>query len=85
MDVGTLKFKMRYCLECAAEASRDDLRANWLAAAESWRLAIEFRARLQQLPAEWASLKSVAAGQGRSAVESPLPRRASGAVPLDHG
>jgi hypothetical protein len=74
MDVETLKFRLRYCLECAEEANRDDLRANWLFAAESWRLAIEFRARLQQLPAAWATLKSVAAGQGGSTVDGEVDR-----------
>jgi hypothetical protein len=62
-----LKLELLRCLERAEEADRDDVRRQWLAAAETWQSAIESRARIQHLTLEWATVKSVACGNGRSA------------------
>jgi hypothetical protein len=63
MDLEALKLKLLYCLNRAEVADRDDLRQQWLSAAETWQSAIEFRARIQYLTAEWATIKNIAAGK----------------------
>jgi hypothetical protein len=63
MDLEALKLKLLYCLDRAEEADRDDLRQHWLSAAETWQSAIEFRERVQYLTAEWATIRSIAAGK----------------------
>jgi len=63
VDVESLQLKVQYCVERAEEAKRDDVRQRWLEAADSWRLAIEYRIIVPNLIVEWTSLKIVAAGQ----------------------
>jgi hypothetical protein len=60
MDLEALKLELLHCLERAEEADRDDVRRQWLSAAETWQSAIESRAQIQHLTIEWATLKSVA-------------------------
>ena len=64
MNLEALKLELMRCLERAQEADRDDVRQQWLSAAETWQSAIESRARIQHLTLEWATLKSVARGRG---------------------
>ena len=40
--------KVQYCIERAEQAKRDDVR-RWLDAADSWRLAIEYRRTVPDL------------------------------------
>jgi hypothetical protein len=58
------------CRGRAEQADRDASRQQWLLAADTWQLAIEFKARVDHLTAEWASIKSVAAGKAISADRS---------------
>jgi hypothetical protein len=67
MGLEALKLNLLHCLERAEEADRDDLRQQWVSAAETWQSAIESRARIQHLTLEWATVKSVANGNVRSA------------------
>jgi len=68
MNLESLKLELLHCLERAEEADRDDVRRQWLSAAETWQSAIESRARIQHLSLEWATVKSVAiGGRGGSA------------------
>ena len=67
MNLEALKLELLRCLERAEEADRDDVRRQWLSAAETWQSAIESRARIQHLTLEWATVKSVANGNARSA------------------
>jgi hypothetical protein len=62
MNMESLKLELLRCLERAEEADRDDVRRQWLSAAETWQSAIETRARIQHLTLEWATVKSVAIG-----------------------
>jgi hypothetical protein len=64
MNLEALKLELMRCLERAQEADRDDVRQQWLSAAETWQSAIESRAKIQHLTLEWATLKSVARGRG---------------------
>jgi hypothetical protein len=66
MKLEALKLELLHCLERAEEADRDDLRQQWLSAAETWQAAIESRARIQHLTIEWTTLKSVASGKAGS-------------------
>jgi hypothetical protein len=59
----SLQLKVQYCVERAEQAKRDDVRQRWLEAADSWRRAIEYRAMVPDLIADWTNLKLVAAGQ----------------------
>ena len=43
MNIESLQLKVQYCVERAEQAKREDVRQQWLAAAESWRLAIQYR------------------------------------------
>jgi hypothetical protein len=63
VDVESLQLKVQYCVERSEEAKRDDVRQRWLEAADSWRLAIEYRIIVPNLIADWTSLKIAAAGQ----------------------
>ena len=67
MNLEALKLELMRCLERAQEADRDDVRQQWLSAAETWQSAIESRAKIQHLTLEWATVKSVANGNARSA------------------
>jgi len=60
MNLEALELELLRCLERAEEADRDDVRQQWLSAAETWQSAIESRARIQHLTLEWATVKSVA-------------------------
>lgn len=62
MDIESLQRKVQYCIERAEQAKLDDVR-RWLDAADSWRLAIEYRRTVPDLITEWTSLKIAAAGQ----------------------
>jgi len=62
MNLEALELELLRCLERAEEADRDDVRQQWLSAAETWQSAIESRARIQHLTLEWATVKSVAIG-----------------------
>jgi hypothetical protein len=73
MKLEALKLELLHCLERAEEADRDDLRRQWLSAAETWQSAIESRARIQHLTLEWATLKSTAYGKAGS-VSPDAPR-----------
>lgn len=75
VDVESLQLKVQYCVERAEQAKRDDVRRRWLEAADSWRLAIEYRIIVPDLIADWTNLKLVAAGQP---VPSPGKRRLGG-------
>jgi hypothetical protein len=68
----SLQLKVQYCVERAEQAKRGDVRQRWLEAADSWRLAIEYRIIVPDLIADWTNLKLVAAGQP---VPSPGTRR----------
>lgn len=59
MNLEALKLELLHCLERAEEADRDDVRRQWLSAAETWQSAIESRARIQHLTLEWATVKSI--------------------------
>ena len=74
MNLEELKLKLLFCLERAEEADRDDVRRQWLSAAESWQSAIECNARIQHLTLEWATLKNVASGAGPGPDVEGLPR-----------
>jgi hypothetical protein len=75
MNVEALKLELLRCLERAEEADRDDVRRQWLSAAETWQSAIESRARIQHLTLEWATVKGVANGNARSApADAPRSR-----------
>ena len=63
MNLEALKLELLHCLERAEEADRDDVRRQWLSAAETWKSAIESRARIQHLTIEWTTLKSAACGK----------------------
>ena len=62
MDIQSLQLKVLYCEECAEQAKRDDARQQWLAAADSWRLAIKYRMAVPNPMIEWSLLKSAATG-----------------------
>jgi hypothetical protein len=66
MKLEALKLELLRCLEHAEEADRDDVRRQWLSAAETWQSAIESRARIQHLTLEWATVKTVASGRAGS-------------------
>jgi hypothetical protein len=55
------------------DPDRDASRQQWLLAADTWQLAIEFEARVDHLTAEWASIKRAAAGKAISADRSQDP------------
>jgi len=75
MDLEALKLELLRCLERAEEADRDDVRRQWLSAAETWQSAIESRARIQHLTIEWTTLKSVAGSPNHGRSGAPIHRR----------
>ena len=62
VDVESLQLKVEYCVERAERANRDEMRQRWLEAAETWRLAIEYRLTVPDVTIGWTSLKIEAAG-----------------------
>jgi hypothetical protein len=62
VDVESLQLKVQYCVERAEQARRDDMRQRWLEAAETWRLAIEYRRTVPDVAIGWTSLKIAGAG-----------------------
>jgi hypothetical protein len=62
VDVESLQLKVQYCVERAEQAKRDDMRQRWLQAAETWRVAIEYRLTVPDVTIGWTSLKIAAAG-----------------------
>jgi hypothetical protein len=74
MDLEALKLELLHCLERAEEANRDDVRRQWLSAAETWQSAIESRARIQHLTIEWATLKSVAGSPNHDRSDVHVPK-----------